>query len=116
MKFELPAMSGFDGIEIRDWMGGPVRDLFSIYIKTSMDMLRSAQGLEGSTLREVGQIARVQQAFMASINAMMSASGSSCTLDSPPEAINLTTDSDGNLVLRCEHDPCHEWDLDGTKI
>jgi len=50
-----------------------------------------------------------------SVNAFMESSQPKCTLVHPPEPIESVLDSSGNIVLRCFHSPCHEWDLSGER-
>ncbi|MDR4485710.1 MAG: hypothetical protein R3B95_21380 [Nitrospirales bacterium] len=38
-----------------------------------------------------------------------------CTLAHPPEDIEMKLNGNMDLVLRCYHDPYHEWDASGKK-
>jgi hypothetical protein len=50
-----------------------------------------------------------------SVNALLSAVSAKCTLDAPPEEIELRTKG-GKLIYRCYHNPAHEFDLSGNPI
>lgn len=57
---------------------------------------------------EVARFALI--AALGAANALLAAAASKCTLGPRPADINVTTDVNGDLVLRCGHSPPHEWD------
>ena len=52
---------------------------------------------------------------LKTINSLFSSNYAKCTLKHPAEDIQMILDTSGDLVLRCYHSPCHEWDLNGSK-
>jgi hypothetical protein len=61
---------------------------------------------------------RLTAAFSSSLltaNSLLNMTSTKCTLKHPPEDIDVKVDSSGDLVYRCYHSPCHEWDLNGSK-
>lgn len=50
-----------------------------------------------------------------SVNALLSAVSAKCTLDAPPEEIELRTKGT-KLIYRCYHNPPHEFDLSGNPL
>ena len=57
--------------------------------------------------RTVSRLALV--AAMSATNAVFTMASAVCTMGSKPADIGVTTDSNGNLILRCGHSPPHEW-------
>ena len=55
-------------------------------------------------------------AMIAAMNPALFASKATCQIAAPPAAVDVTTDSSGELIIRCRHAPCHEWGLDGKKL
>ncbi len=55
-------------------------------------------------------------AFFTAAASLISSSKASCTRRVPHADINITTDSNGDLILRCEHHPPHEWDRNGNQM
>ena len=60
-------------------------------------------------------LAAAGMAAAQSVNALLSAVSAKCTLDVPPEEIELRTKG-SKLVYRCYHNPAHEFDLSGNQI
>ncbi len=93
----MTEISEFEGVEVGDVTAEPL-------IKQSLQLVQSMLpdmllGVSKSTL-----IAAL--GISSSLLAMASAK---CKLGAPPADISPVTDSSGNLVLRCEHSPPHEW-------
>jgi hypothetical protein len=60
---------------------------------------------------------RVAAVAEAAIEALQAASRTKCTLASPPKDINTRPQGpDGELIMRCEHDPAHCWSFTGKQI
>jgi hypothetical protein len=53
---------------------------------------------------------------LASVNAMMAAASTTCQLAAPPATVDQVTDPNGNVILRCRHNPVHKWNLGGSQI
>jgi len=53
---------------------------------------------------------------LASVNAMMAAASTTCQRGAPPAIVDQVTDTNGNLILRCRHNPVHKWNLSGSQI
>ena len=49
-------------------------------------------------------------------NALFGAASAKCNLETPPEDIAVTQDNAGALILRCYHNPAHEWDWNGRPL
>lgn len=85
-----------------------------------ISLISKALILASSIKLGVGSIQSSPQtaAFRSSLltaTSLLSMASAKCTLAHPPEDIDVKVASDGNLVLRCYHSPCHEWDLFGKR-
>jgi len=71
-----------------------------------------------SSITKANQNAGLTAAFSSSMltaNSLINTTSAKCTLEHPPEDIDMKVDSSGDLVLRCYHTPCHEWDMSGNR-
>jgi hypothetical protein len=55
-------------------------------------------------------------ASVGSLNALLAASSSQCTIVGPPADIDMVADAAGDLIYQCHHNPTHRWDLNGHRI
>jgi hypothetical protein len=84
---------------------GVAVDLTDKKFDASIDMA----GFSGRALNVAGMAAA------QSVNSLLSAVSARCTLDAPPEEIEMTTKG-AKLIYRCYHKPFHEFDLAGNQI
>lgn len=101
----------FDGIEVAKELDDKAK---------AISLISTALTLANSIKLGVGSIhsAPLTAAFTSSMltaTSLLNTASAKCTLDHPPEDIDVKVDSEGNLVLRCYHSPCHEWDLSGNR-
>jgi hypothetical protein len=55
-------------------------------------------------------------ASIGSLNALLSAASSKCTIGGKPADIDMVADTGGKLIYQCHHNPTHKWDLNGNRI
>jgi|SRR5450631_4273491 hypothetical protein len=55
-------------------------------------------------------------ASIGSLNALLSAASSKCTIGGKPADIDMVADASGNLIYQCHHNPTHKWNLNGNRI
>lgn len=111
---EIVGLSEIEGVKVN----------VEVFALVQVALLRSVQAamnvLNIRTKAIVGHVevptSMIQSATLLSINMMIHASGAQCTLDAPPEAINMTNNSSGQLIYRCEHSPPHEWNTSGNQL
>jgi hypothetical protein len=52
---------------------------------------------------------------MQSVNALLAAASVKCNIQYPEAEIQEVMDSAGDVILRCDHQPVHEWDRAGHR-
>ena len=50
------------------------------------------------------------------LNTLLMALAAECNLQPPAEPIQMTVGNNGQLIFRCAHTPCHEWDMAGKRL
>lgn len=104
-------LADFEGIEVNNRNLGLISGALNSTANAIVKLADVQTELLGIT-----SISVLRSTALLSVNSMMDASQARCTRDTPPEPIGMTTNATGDLILRCEHSPPHEWRLDGTQI
>jgi hypothetical protein len=106
----ITSIEKFDGITVEQ--------------KGFIDPIMKGVGLASATAlilpppasRELLRLDFAMAAALQSVNSLLAAASTKCTLDAPPADIDLVTDASGGLIYRCHHKHAHRWKLDGTKM
>lgn len=93
----MTEISEFEGVEVGDVHVEPL-------IKQSLQLVQS---MLPDIFLGVSKSALI--AALGTSSALLAMASAKCRLAVPPSDISAVTDSSGNLVLRCEHNPPHEW-------
>lgn len=102
--------------KIRFGVSDSERDKFIDALQMSLGALDRIGRFEpvGGEHRLTMQAVRVNaMQFSAGLVAALEAE---CDLDTPTSPIEMRPDADGNLALRCHHNPRHRWSLDGQRL
>jgi hypothetical protein len=108
-------LSKFEGIELPMARYTPLRNALLASVSSLVSLTTIAPGSLGG-YESIATINVLRLTALASVNAMMSASGAKCRISAPPEPIEMVNDSSGQLIYRCFHPSSHEWDLQGKRI
>lgn len=106
---KIQSIQTFYGIEAS---GGPAMDALMKSVEAAATL--AAPFLEQFTKLPGAKVAL--SASLHSVNALLAASSTKCTLAAPPADIEIMPDSNHKLIYRCEHKQPHSWDLAGNPI
>lgn len=87
-------------------------------VAAAAKLLKVTALLVQKAAREQGlsPIAGAAHASLQSVRSLVAATGAKCNLAPPDEDIDVKVGSNGNMIYRCQHSPCHEWDLNGKRL
>jgi hypothetical protein len=112
-KTPLRSLSAVQGIKLQ----GDTK-----LIPTTLSQLKAAipLAIDLLALAKIGKTydARAQAATAAiqTVTSLVALIDPKCDKAQPAEDIDTTTDSSGDLILRCRHNPYHKWTLGGKAI
>jgi hypothetical protein len=103
----VPRIDTFEGITL-------LTPKFSDALASGLKQLQTLSRLESGDLLQKVAIASSVHSF----NILMTAAATVCQRSATEgdAEIDLISNSSGELIYRCKHDPSHEWDLDGHVI
>lgn len=102
----MPTIMMFQGIRLELPATTPMVDASLALLALTNAARQEPYGLGVAT----GVSRQALIAAMSAANAMLAMATATCTQGRDPSDIEAVTDANGNLVLRCGHDPPHEWD------
>ena len=73
-----------------------------------------ATGLDDLGARSALRVAAATA--IGTVNTLLASTNARCTLAMPPADLEITSDTDGSLIYRCQHPVRHRWRLDGSLI
>lgn len=80
-------------------------------IPLAMELVSSAR-----TGKKFDYQAKAATSAVHVVSALFSMLSPKCDKAQPAEDIDVVTDGNGDLVMRCRHNPAHKWSLSGKSI
>ena len=78
--------------------------------------LQAVRAIVGVDPRTVRLLNTLEQVTTAAIELSLLTSENKCDQGVPFEDIYTTPNQQGDLVLRCKHNPYHEWNMQGSRL